>query len=392
VLLLWSARLRSICVVTGSRAEYGLLYWLIREIAADPDLKLQVIATGMHLSPEFGLTYQAIEADGIRIDAKVETLLSSDTPVGVSKSIGLGVIGFADAFARLGPDIVVLLGDRYEILAAAEAAMVARIPIAHVHGGEVTVGAIDDAIRHAITKMSQFHFVAAEAYRKRVIQLGESPSRVINVGAPGLDHLHRTRLLGRSELEHSLGFRLGKVNFLVTYHPATLGNRSPAEGMTALLTALDQYPDAHVIFTKPNADVGGRGLISMLDDYVLRNASRALAAVSLGQLHYLSAMAVCDAVIGNSSSGIIEAPALGRASVNIGERQQGRLRAASVIDCPEEAEAITAAIGKALSSEFSAVLEDLNPPYGAGGAAERIKARLASIDLAELKVKHFHDL
>mgnify|MGYP001285174812 CR=1 FL=1 len=384
--------MRKVCVVTGSRAEYGLLACLMKEIAGDPALALQVVVTGMHLSPEFGLTYRTIEADGFTIDARVEMLLSSDTPVGIAKSIGLGVIGFADAFERLHPDIVVLLGDRYEILAAAEAAFVARIPIAHLHGGELTEGAIDESIRHAVTKLAQLHFVAAAPYRRRVIQLGEDPQRVFDFGAPGLDQLQRIRLLPRAELEEALDFRFGTLNFLVTYHPATLAERTPEEGMRALLEALDAFPEARIVFTKPNSDTGGRVLIGMVDRYVARHAERAMAAVSLGQQHYLSAMAASDVVIGNSSSGLIEAPALRRPTVNIGDRQQGRLRSASVIDCAEDAAVIADAIRRALAPDFRARLADTVPPYGAGGASARIKDVLRDVRLDELDVKRFHDL
>jgi UDP-N-acetylglucosamine 2-epimerase (non-hydrolysing)/GDP/UDP-N,N'-diacetylbacillosamine 2-epimerase (hydrolysing) len=253
---------RKICVVTGSRAEYGLLYWLLREIAEDPGLQLQLVATGMHLSPEFGLTYRQIEADGFVIDAKVESLLSSDTPSGIAKSMGLGLIGFADAFERLRPDVVVVLGDRYEILAAAQAALVARIPIAHIHGGELSEGAFDESIRHALTKLAHWHFVAAEPYRKHVVQLGEAPERVFNTGAPGLDHLDRLNWLSRSELETALTLPLRHPLFLVTYHPVTLDPRNGAAAMEALCEALSRFPEATVVFTYPNADIGGRALIA----------------------------------------------------------------------------------------------------------------------------------
>ena len=256
---------RKICVVTGSRADYGLLYWLMREIAEDPDLRLLVAATGMHLSAEFGLTVRDIEADGFRIDARVEMLLSSDTPVGIAKSMGLGVVGFADAFAALSPHLVVLLGDRFELLSAAQAALTARIPIAHIHGGESSQGAMDEAIRHALTKMSHLHFVAAEPYRKRVIQLGEDPARVFNTGAPGLDHLRRMEFLTREELERDLGMTFREINLLVTYHPVTLGQEDPREVMTALMEALERFPQATITFTRPNADTFGRVISPLIE-------------------------------------------------------------------------------------------------------------------------------
>lgn len=364
---------RKICIVTGSRAEYGLLYWLMKEVAADPELQLQIIATGMHLSPEFGLTYQQIEADGFIIDAKVEMLLSSDSPVGIAKSMGLGVIGFADVLDRLKPDMLVVLGDRFEILAAAQTAMVLRIPIAHISGGETTEGAFDEGIRHAITKMAQWHFVAAEPYRKRVIQMGEAPERVFNVGAPGLDHLANLQWLDRSELEAALAIPLRTPLFLVTYHPVTLSSESPVTAMEELLAALDRFPDATVIFTYPNADTGARALIDRIDAWVGQHAKRARAIVSLGQQRYLSLMREADVIIGNSSSGLSEAPALKKATVNLGNRQKGRLKASSVIDAAETQADISAAIKKALSEKFRSTLANTASLYGYGNVSARIK-------------------
>ncbi|MGK7873280.1 MAG: UDP-N-acetylglucosamine 2-epimerase [Xenococcaceae cyanobacterium] len=376
---------RKISIVTGTRAEYGLLYWLMKEIADDADLQLQIIATGMHLSPEFGLTYQQIEADGFRIDAKVEMLLSSDSPVGIAKSIGLGVIGFADALERLKPDILVVLGDRFEILAAAQAAMVARIPIAHLHGGETTEGAFDESIRHAITKLSHWHFVAAEPYRKRVIQLGESPDRVFNIGSPGLDHLQYMDWLDRPTLEQSLGIQLRSPLFLVTYHPVTLDKQSPSIAMQELLVTLDRFPQATVIFTYPNADTGGRVLIEQIDQWVNTNQDRAKAFVSLGQQRYLSLMRQADVIVGNSSSGLTEAPALKKATVNIGDRQKGRLKATSVIDAPEHSGDIIAALHQALSDEFKAMLPSVESWYGSGNVSQQIKETLKTVTLQTKK-------
>lgn len=383
---------RRICVVTGTRAEYGLLYWLMREIRADDALELQVVATGMHLSPEFGLTASVIEADGFRIDERVEMLLSSDSPVGISTSIGLGVIGMAGAFDRLRPDIVVVLGDRFEVLAAAQAAMVARIPLAHIHGGERTRGAIDEPIRHAVTKMAHLHFVAAEPFRRRVIQLGENPKRVFTVGAPGLDHLVRTPLLDRAELEAELGIALGRPTLLVTYHPATLDTGGPASAMTELLRALDELPEATLIFTCGNADTDGRVINTMIDDYVARHPTRAHAFFSLGQKRYLSTLRQVDAVIGNSSSGIIEAPAAGIPTVNIGDRQEGRPRGASVIDCPADHQAIVRAIRTALSDEFRDIARSAERPYGGGDVARTIRDLLRQADLDGIIKKEFFDM
>ena len=384
--------MRKICIVTGGRAEYGLLYWLMKEIQADPDLQLQVIATGMHLSPEFGLTYQAIEADGFAIDARVEMLLSSDTAVGIAKSMGLGVIGFADALDRLRPDIMVVLGDRFEILAASQAALVANIPIAHISGGEITEGAIDDTIRHAISKLSNFHFVAAESYRKRVIQMGESPERVVNCGDPGLDNFERMKLMSKKELEDSLGFSLSEPTFLVTYHPATLGEIAPEKGMEELIKALDRFPQAKVILTKPNADTGGRVLSRMVDAYAAANPGRVFATTSLGQLRYLSAMRHCDAIVGNSSSGIVEAPAIKKPTVNIGNRQKGRLMAESIINCREDADEIAQAIALALSGEFKGKLAGTESRYGNCNASAQIKRYLKEVSLGATSAKRFYDL
>jgi len=383
---------RKICVVTGSRAEYGLLYWLMKEIQDDSALQLQVIATGMHLSPEFGLTYKAIEADGFSIDARVEMLLSSDTPVGITKSMGLGVIGFADALDRLRPDILVLLGDRFEILAAAQASMVARIPIAHISGGEITEGAIDDSIRHAITKMAHFHFVATESYRSRVIQLGEHPDRVINCGDPGLDNIKRLTLLSRLELGQQLGFSLDTPYFLVTYHPATLGDVDPAAAMEKLCAALDHFSHMKIIMTKPNADVGGRALAKMVDAYAAKHPDRIYASTSLGQIRYLSAMKYCDAVIGNSSSGIVEAPAMYKPTVNLGTRQDGRLKAASIIDCCEQTQAIIDATDLALSPDFGCKVAKTKSLYGESDASAHMKKFLKDADYATCRQKRFYDL
>lgn len=383
---------RKICIVTGSRAEYGLLYWLMKEIQRDPDLQLQIIATGMHLSPEFGLTYKKIEEDGFTIDEKVEMLLSSDSPVGIAKSIGLGVIGFADALERQKPDILVVLGDRFEIFAAAQAAMIDRIPIAHIHGGETTEVAIDEAIRHAITKMSHFHFTATELYRRRVIQLGEAPERVINYGAPGLDNINKLKLLDKTSFERSIDFKLGKPSFLVTYHPVTLSDTMPEKAFKEILKAIDHFPQATIIFTKANADTEGRSINYSIDKYMEKNFVRVRVFASMGQLLYLSAIKNTDIIIGNSSSGITEVPSFHKPTVNIGQRQQGRLKAASIIDCEEKAHAIVAAIKKGLSPGFKKILRSSNNPYGNGNASLKIKKYLKKVSLQNILVKTFYDV
>lgn len=372
---------RKICIVTGTRAEYGLLYSLMKEIVVDPSLQLNIIASCMHLSPEFGLTYKEIEADGFEIDAKVEMLLSSDTPVGIAKSMGLGIIGFSDALERLKPDIMVVLGDRFETLAAAQTAMVLSIPIAHIHGGEISEGAFDESIRHAITKLSQWHFVAAESYRRRVIQLGENPSNVFNFGAIGLDHLHRMDWLNRIELEKLLEFRLQAPLLLVTYHPETLGSKNPMETMNELLSAIEEFQDSTVIFTYPNADTGGRALMHRINEWVSLNNERAKAFSSLGQQKYLSLMREADVIIGNSSSAIIEAPAIKKGTVNIGDRQKGRLKASSVIDSTAQRNDIIAAIRLALSRDFCQKLPQTESLYGEGNVGFKIKEKLKHIEL-----------
>lgn len=383
---------RKIGVVTGSRAEYGLLNWLMHEIEKDPELDLQVIVTGSHLSPEFGLTYRDIEADGFHVDEKIEMLVSSDTPTGITKSMGLAVIGFADAFQRLKPDIIVVLGDRYEIFAAAQAAMMARVPIAHIHGGELTEGMVDEAIRHALTKMAHLHFTASEQYRTRVIQLGEQPACVFNFGAPGLENIRKLQLIPCETLEQELGLKIHRPCFLITYHPVTLKSDENSKAMEELLSALERFDDATIIFTLPNADADGRGLKNMVLEYVDSHRERARFFTSLGSLKYLSALKVADVVIGNSSSGIIEAPFLGTVTVNIGDRQEGRLKAGTVIDCRERADDIANAIQKALSVEMQDSALTVTSLYGNGHTAFNIKEILKNTRLEGILAKKFHDL
>ncbi len=381
-----------ICVVTGSRAEYGLLYWLIKRIDQDPQLALQLVVTGAHLSAQFGQTYQTIEKDGFTIDQKVGMLLTGDSPVEITKSMGLGMIGFADTFAELAPDIVVVLGDRYEILAATTAAAVAGIPIAHLHGGELSEGVFDDAARHSITKLSHLHFVAAEPYRQRVIQLGEQPDRVFNVGATGLESVARLDPLSRAKVDQALGLPLGKQNFLVTYHPVIQGQQPPESAFSNLLAALDRFSDTRIILTRANADAGGRTINAMIDQYAANHPDRVTAHASLGTHLYLSCITHADAVIGNSSSGLIEVPALSKPTVNIGDRQLGRLRASSVIDCPADTDAITDAIRQALSDPFQRQLASIDHPYGRGNTSSQIIEILKTTDLASLTTKHFYDV
>lgn len=376
-----------VTVFTGTRADYGLLYWLLHDLREAPEFHLQIIASGSHLSPEFGYTAQLIEQDGFEIDEKVEMLLSSDTALGTVKSLGLGIIGYADALTRLQPDVLVILGDRYEALGIAQSAMLMRIPILHIHGGEITEGAYDDAIRHAITKLSYLHATATEEYRKRVIQLGETPDRVFNVGALGLDHIARTELLDRGQLAESLGFELSKDFFVVTYHPVTLADEAPVETFKNLTKALDNYPEFDVIFTYPNADDGGRQIIPLIEQYADANKNRVIAIPSLGQQRYLSAIKHASAVIGNSSSGIIEVPSFKTPTVNIGQRQLGRLAADSVLHCDSSYDAIDNAIDKAVTTKIS---ENINNPYGQGNASRKIIDILKSANLN--RTKTFYDI
>lgn len=383
---------RKICVVTGTRAEYGLLYWLMKEIQADDELELQIIATGQHLSPEFGLTYKNIEADGFAINAKVEMLLSSDSPVGIAKSVGLGTIGFADALARLQPDIMVLLGDRFEALAAAQTAMILRIPIAHIHGGETTEGAIDEAIRHSITKMAQIHFVSEPEYRDRVIQLGENPESVFEVGAAGIDNIVRLKLLSLQDLEKQINFSLDKKFFLVTYHPETLTGKSPVEDLKTLFAVFDEFPEYKLIFTQANSDAGGRIINEQIEAYAKNNKERVLLVKSLGQLRYLSAMKLCAAVVGNSSSGLLEAPVFHVPTINIGDRQKGRKRYPSVIDCNEDKQQLLSAIQSLRDSKFLQKIQSMEIPHTDGKIAVTMKDMLKQAELSNICQKKFYDL
>lgn len=355
--------MKKVCVVTGTRAEYGLLKPVIDKIYRSNELELQLVVTGMHLSAEFGLTYKEIEKDGYPIAYKVEMLLGSDTPVGITKSMGVALIGFADCFAINQPDIVVVLGDRYEMLAAASAAMVAGIPIAHIHGGELTEGVMDEQIRHSITKMSHLHFTSTEEYRKRVIQLGEFPQNVHNVGALGIENIKMINLLSRQELEEELGFQFKFPTIMVTYHPVVLEKMSPEKQFRQILDVIESCEEISVIFTKANADTGGRIINRMIDDFVHVHKNRCREYSSLGQLKYLSSMQFCEAVVGNSSSGIIETPSFNIPTVNIGNRQKGRVRAGSVIDCENNEMQIKAALEKALSPDFRKEIKDIKNPY-----------------------------
>ena len=386
--------MKRIGIMTGTRAEYGLLKPLMQEINKDNDMELYLIVSGMHLSPEFGMTYQEIEEDGFEINAKVEMLLSSDSPAGISKSIGLGVIGFADEFQRADLDMLILLGDRYEALSAAISAMVMRIPIAHLHGGELTEGAIDEGIRHSITKMSYLHFTSTEQYRNRVIQLGENPERVFYVGALGVENIKKINLMTKEELERSIRFEIDENTVIVTYHPVTLENNTVEEQFLNLLEVLDRNPKIRMIFTKANADTNGRIVNELIDKYAAQNSERACAFVSLGQKRYLSALKYCRIVIGNSSSGIIEAPSFGKPIINIGDRQKGRICADSVINCGYTQQEIQQAMETALTEEFENKASNCRNPYEKENTAANIISVIKDYllnDKIKLK-KGFYDI
>ena len=383
---------RKICVVTGTRAEYGLLYWTMKRIQDEPNLELQVIATGMHLSPEFGNTYNIIENDGFNIDNKIECLLSSDTGVGISKSVGLGIISFSEAYAQLQPDIVLVLGDRFEIMGAVTAAMICRIPVAHCHGGEATEGLIDEAIRHSLTKMSQIHFACTEEYRNRIIQLGELPSNVYNVGGLGIENINKLDLLDREAFEDSINYKLKENNYLVTFHPVTLDDASAETQFSALIDALDKLDDSLIIFTKPNADNEGRIIIKLIDEYVSKNKNKAVTFTSLGQLRYLSAIPFMTAVVGNSSSGLLEVPSFRIPTVNIGDRQRGRIQGDSVINCDPTETSIKKALDIAKSKEFRDNIKDKVSPYGEINSSEIIIDKLININLDGILKKKFYNL
>jgi len=383
--------MRKICVVTGTRAEYGLLYWLMKEIENSNDLKLQIIVTGSHLSREFGLTFNEIEKD-FKINKKIKILSSSDSPVEISKSMGIALASFSKAYQKLKPDLVVVLGDRFEIFSAVSAATVSRLPIAHLHGGETTEGAFDESFRHSITKMSHLHFTAHEQYSNRVIQLGENPKTVFNVGSIGVEGISKLNLLSRESFEESINFSLSKKNLLITFHPVTLENSSALIQFNSLISVLDELIDTHLIFTKSNADTGGRIINKIIDKYVENNPHKSVVFSSLGQLRYISALQFMDGVIGNSSSGLIEAPTFKIGTINIGDRQKGRLKADSVIDCDSSIEGINNAVKKLYSNSFIKQLESSNSPYNGNDVAKNIVNIIKSFSLNNILKKSFFDL
>tara|TARA_B100000902_G_C27273125_1_gene897382 strand:+ start:408 stop:1547 length:1140 start_codon:yes stop_codon:yes gene_type:complete len=378
-------------VVTGTRAEYGLLRKLIKILDESKNIQLQLIVTGSHLSRKFGQTIKEVEGDGIKIDSKIDINLVSDTPKGISESTSRGLSGFANEFELLNPDMVVVLGDRFEILSAVIAAMFSRIPIAHIHGGELTEGAVDDAIRHSITKFSHLHFVGNEEYSRRVIQLGERPERVFNVGGLGVDAINDLKLIPKNELEKDLNIKFLQKNLLITFHPVTLEEKSSSRQISELLDALSNLQDTALIFTMPNADSDSRIIFEKIEDYVSSNKN-AYVFTSLGQLRYLSCVAQVDAVVGNSSSGLHEVPTFKKATINIGDRQKGRIQSKSVINCKPISSNIQKAIEDSYTLEFKKHLKTAKNPYGDGGAAERIAKTISNVDLSSLIHKEFYDL
>ena len=383
---------RKICVVTGTRAEYGLLFQLLKGLKKDKLFDLKLIVTGMHLSPEFGLTYKEIIKDGFKIDKKIEMIVSGDTPSDISKSVGIGFIGFSEAYKDIKPDLIIVLGDRYELLAASYTANIFGIPICHIHGGESTEGLIDEATRHSITKMSQLHMVANKVYFKRVEQLGEQKNRIFLVGGLGVDNIKKFKFLKKNILEKKLGFKFGKKNLLVTFHPVTLEKNTTEVHFKNLLDALSSFSEIKVIFTKPNSDTYGRKIIYMIDEYVKNNPDRACSFVSLGQMRYLSTLKYIDGVVGNSSSGLLEVPTFKKGTINIGNRQKNRLKATSVIDCKPNKTEIINSIKKIYSKSFKERIRKTVNPYGNGGASDKVIKILKKINYENLLLKKFNDI
>lgn len=383
--------MKKIAIVTGTRAEFGLLRPLIDSIHRSEEFELQLMVTAMHLSPEFGYTITEIESFNYKVSKKIECLLSSDSAVGVSKSIGLAMIGFADAFEELRPDFVFILGDRSEMLAAATAAMIANVPIGHLHGGETTEGAYDESIRHAITKMSYLHFASTDTYKKRIVQLGEAPDRVFNTGAIGLDSIQNLKLLSRQEFENSIEFILGERNILITFHPVTLEENTARDQFQNILDTLDTLHSTKLIFTYANSDKSGRIINEMIKEFVARNKHKSVSFKSLGQLRYLSALQYVDVVLGNSSSGIIEVPYFHIPTINIGDRQKGRVFPMSVLEAEPSPSSLESALKKAFNSSFREKIKLQDQIYGNGNAVNKIIDVLTNTSIYDLK-KRFYDI
>ena len=385
--------MRKICFFTSTRADYGIMSRLMRRISDATDCELQIIATNMHLSPEYGLTYREIEADGFRIDKKVEMMLSSDTRNGIVKSMGVALLGFADALEELEPDIAVILGDRYEMLVAAEACMIYKIPIAHLGGGDITEGAFDDAVRHSITKQSHLHFASTDIARRRIIQMGEQPDRVFNFGGLANDNILHEPIMPKEELEKSLEFKLDKPFLLTTFHPVTMEENTAEGQIKSLLTVLENYlADYKIIFTLPNSDADSRVIADQIKAFVASHPSDSFSIVSLGKRRYYSALKHCTAVVGNSSSGIYEAPSFHVPTLNIGDRQKGRLRGESVVDVDATLEGISFGMRKILSDDFRAFVQTTQSPFEKPGTLENMFEVIAHYPLENLIEKKFYNL
>ena len=386
--------MRKICVVTGTRAEYGLLSRLMRMIRDSQETQLQVIATNMHLSPKYGNTYKEIEKDGFTIDCKVPIIDDDGNNDSLSTVLEMsrGMKGYAEAYKELKPDMLLILGDRYEMLAAATAALIMRIPIAHISGGAVSEGAFDDAIRHSITKMSHLHFTEAEDYRRRVIQLGEQPNRVFHVGALGVENIKKLPLLEKDVIEKDINFKIDQNTILVTYHPVTLGDHTAEQDIKEFIEALNQRPDIRIIFTMPNSDTGSQSIVEAINNFVANNPERSIAYKSLGIIRYLSVMKEVSAVVGNSSSGLVEVPSFGIPTLNIGDRQKGRLSAESVLNCNTDCKSIIAGLDRVLSQEFRTIAASAKNPYDKEGTAEAIYNVISTYPLEQLTQKHFYDI
>lgn len=383
---------KKICIFSGTRADYGHLYWIIKNINDDPDLILQLLVSGSHLEQDFGETWKVIENDGFIIDKKVKMIQPEDDPLSIAASMSAAITGYSEAFQKLEPKIIVILGDRYEALAAALAATILNIPVAHIHGGELTDGALDNAFRHAITKLAHIHFTATAEYRQRVIQMGEQPNLVFNLGAPGLDYVENFIGMDPSLFESKTNFKLAKTNFLVTFHPVTLGHPDNIKSINNLIEALEEFPEAHILITKSNADSDGLKINSVIEAYAQDHPNRISIHASLGQCLFFTALSIMDVIIGNSSSGIIEAPALGIPTVNIGPRQHGRSRAPSIIDCEDSTEEITQGIKKSLAPSFKKMCQQRQTPYLVNNASSKIVEKLKSLSFEDLLLKRFSDI
>ena len=382
---------RKICVITGSRAEYGLLYWLIKEINSDDELELQLIATGMHLSAEFGSTYREIEKN-FKINKKIEMDLSSDTSQSISKSMGLAQISFSQAYSELKPDLITVLGDRYEILSAVISAMISNIPIAHIHGGEITEGSWDNNIRHCISKMAHLHFTASEEYKRRVIQLGEQPNKVYNVGGLGIENIKKLNLLSKSDLEDTINFKFNLKNIMITFHPVTLENNTSKNQFQEILNAINELKDTNIIFTKANSDLNGKVINQMIDEYIYENPKKSVSYLSLGQEKYLSVLQYIDVIVGNSSSGLLEAPSFKIATINIGDRQKGRICSKSVINCLPIKKNIKKSLEIVYSPKFQKLLKTVENPYDNGITSKKIARVLKNFNLENILKKQFNDI